>query len=146
HASIPTGEFDAIILNHVIEHVPDPITLLTDCRRVLKPGHPLVATTPNLDSAGHRRFGANWRGIEPPRHLHLFSVTSLRAAAGQAGFTCVEVWTTGARAVSIALGSFALERCGRYNMLARPTLADALRAVLFQLRATDEECVLRAIK
>ncbi len=146
HGALPAGDFDAVIMNHVIEHVPDPVTLLADCRRLLKPRGTLTATTPNIDSRGHRRFGASWMALDPPRHLHLFSVNSLRAVTRKAGFMQVQVWTTGARAVGIGLRSLAIPRDGRYNLRVRPRLADALRAVLFQLRATDEECVLKAIK
>jgi SAM-dependent methyltransferase len=144
--ALPESSYDAVVMNHVIEHVPDPVALLGECRRLLKPGGAFVATTPNLDSHGHRRFGETWVALDPPRHLHLFTPGSLQAVAGRAGFAHAEVWTTGARAVSIALGSLALQRQGRYDMLARPGLADSLRAVLFQLRATDEECVLKATK
>jgi len=41
---------------------------------------------PNLDSRGHRIFGANWRGLEPPRHLVLFTAASLTSALSRAGF------------------------------------------------------------
>src|SRR5206468_7617752 len=99
HATIPAGEFDAVIMNHVLEHLIDPVRSLVECRSVLKPGAALVATTPNLDSRGHRRFGVSWVALDPPRHLHLFTLASLRAAAHKAGFERVEVWATGARAV-----------------------------------------------
>jgi SAM-dependent methyltransferase len=144
--ALPESTYDAVVMNHVLEHVTDPVALLGECRRLLRPGGTFVATTPNLDSHGHRRFGADWRGLEPPRHLHLFTPASLTTVANRAGFNQLKVWVTGTRAVSIALGSLAFQRHGRYDMLARSGLADAFRAVLFQLRATDEECVLKATK
>jgi len=70
--------YDAIIMNHVIEHVHDPVGLLKECRRLLKPGGLLVAITPNVKSRGHRVFGSCWRDLDPPRHLRLFSVNTLR--------------------------------------------------------------------
>ena len=84
-AAFADDTFDAIVLSHVIEHVHDPIALLRECGRVLRPGGMLVVMTPNLTSVGHRRFGADWRGLEPPRHLHVFSVRSLDACAKAAG-------------------------------------------------------------
>lgn len=93
-AAFPDDTFDAIVLSHVIEHVHDPVALLRECGRVLRPGGVLVLMTPNLRSVGHRRFGADWRGLEPPRHLHVFSVSSLAACVRAVGLTVSEVRTS----------------------------------------------------
>ncbi|HTE62607.1 MAG TPA: methyltransferase domain-containing protein, partial [Solirubrobacteraceae bacterium] len=82
----PDGCFDAVYLSHVVEHVLDPVALLRECCRVLAPGGRLVAITPNVESRGHGVFGADWFGLDPPRHLVLFSPAALRAAATAAGF------------------------------------------------------------
>lgn len=78
--------FDAVTLHHVIEHVPDPVATLRECHRVLRFGGRLVVATPNAHSLSHRMFRADWRGLEPPRHLHLFTGGSLRRALEAAGF------------------------------------------------------------
>ena len=80
------GVFDAVMLNNVIEHVPDPRATFAECARLLRGGGRLVMITPNLDALGHRVFGPDWRGLEPPRHLHLFTARALRAFARRAGF------------------------------------------------------------
>lgn len=87
----PSGSFDAIILYHVIEHVPDPIATLRECARLLKSGGTLVIGTPNGASLGHRFFKQDWRGLEPPRHLHIFSPQSLQRALNVAGFEDVQI-------------------------------------------------------
>jgi 2-polyprenyl-3-methyl-5-hydroxy-6-metoxy-1,4-benzoquinol methylase len=87
---LPGGRFDAIVARHLIEHVPNPSSLLRECRRLLAPGGLLVLITPNARSWGHRLYRVDWRGLEPPRHLHIFSRTSLRAACIQAGFSHVD--------------------------------------------------------
>jgi 2-polyprenyl-3-methyl-5-hydroxy-6-metoxy-1,4-benzoquinol methylase len=84
-SALPSASVDAITLSHVIEHVPDPVALLCECSRVLRPGGRLIAETPNIESFGHRKFGTNWRGLEVPRHLFLFSRKALRACAQKAG-------------------------------------------------------------
>ncbi len=79
-----------ITLNHVIEHVDDPIALLRRCFELLAPGGRLWLETPNLRSFGHQVFGAAWRGLEPPRHLVLFDRRSLSFALARAGFSDIE--------------------------------------------------------
>jgi 2-polyprenyl-3-methyl-5-hydroxy-6-metoxy-1,4-benzoquinol methylase len=87
----PDASFDAVTLNHVIEHVPDPVATLRECGRILKPGGKLVVVTPNGASLGHRFFKQDWRGLETPRHLHIFSPASMERALGLAGFREVSI-------------------------------------------------------
>ena len=93
-AGLPGGHFDAITMNHVIEHVPDPIGTLRECHRVLRPGGRLVVATPNISSLGRRLFDDAWVLWDPPRHLHLFSQSALRACAELAGLEISELRTT----------------------------------------------------
>jgi 2-polyprenyl-3-methyl-5-hydroxy-6-metoxy-1,4-benzoquinol methylase len=83
--------FDAITLNHVVEHLPDPIGTLRECLRILRPGGKIVIFTPNGSSLSHCIYDQFWRGLEPPRHLHIFSLDSLRRALQSAGFLEVSV-------------------------------------------------------
>lgn len=82
--------FDAITLSHSIEHMHDPAGELRRCRAFLKPGGMLWVATPNAAAAGHRRYGRAWAPLDPPRHLVLFTPSSLAAAFQRAGFTSVE--------------------------------------------------------
>lgn len=92
-AEYPESAFDAIILSHVIEHVENPVGLLSECRRILKPGGQLVIATPNANALGHRWFGRAWLGLEPPRHLVVFTPRALTEAARAAGFEAPSVET-----------------------------------------------------
>ncbi len=83
------GEFDAVVSNHVIEHLPYLKKLFDEAKRVLKPGGKLVALTPNAASAGHKLFGKHWRGLEVPRHLQVFTVSALKSLAQRHGFDIV---------------------------------------------------------
>jgi 2-polyprenyl-3-methyl-5-hydroxy-6-metoxy-1,4-benzoquinol methylase len=80
------GRFDVITLSHVIEHVPNPVEVLSTANRLLKPGGRLWLATPNIDSLGLRCFGRHWRGLEAPRHLVLFGINSMRLALARSGF------------------------------------------------------------
>jgi 2-polyprenyl-3-methyl-5-hydroxy-6-metoxy-1,4-benzoquinol methylase len=152
-ANYPSACFDAVTMNHVIEHVHDPIALLQECHRVLKPGGQLVVVTPNVRSFGHMRFGRDWRGLEPPRHLHLFCRSTLKNIANKAGFRTVETWTTPANAEVIALESFAIQFDGQHIMGSLPSLSREVISEWFQWRAlayyrkdpgSGEEVILKA--
>ncbi len=84
--SLPDGHCDAVSLNHVIEHLHDPLGTLRICHRILKPGGRIFIATPNFTAGGHRLFGANWFPLDPPRHLVLFTPDSLKLALREAGF------------------------------------------------------------
>ena len=85
-AALPAEHFDGITLNHVIEHLHDPIAALREGLRVLKPGGTISISTPNLQSRGYQLFGADWVGLDPPRHLVVFTPNSLRLALVSCGF------------------------------------------------------------
>jgi 2-polyprenyl-3-methyl-5-hydroxy-6-metoxy-1,4-benzoquinol methylase len=84
--SLPEAHFDAITMVHVIEHLHDPMDTLRLCWKLLKPGGRITIATPNLGSCGHRHFTSNWRDLDPPRHLVLFTENSLRHALEACGF------------------------------------------------------------
>src|SRR5262249_14249516 len=86
--------FEAVHSAHVIEHVFDPLSLLRECYRILKPGGTLIVLTPNIASLGHKNFGYAWLNLDPPRHLVLFSVKTLGQAAKLAGFNIQRLDTT----------------------------------------------------
>lgn len=88
------NHFDAVVMSHLIEHVYDPLRLLQESRRILKPGGHIVIITPNSDSFGHKWFQQYWRGLEPPRHLHIFSCMSLGILAKKAGFKHLKLSST----------------------------------------------------
>jgi 2-polyprenyl-3-methyl-5-hydroxy-6-metoxy-1,4-benzoquinol methylase len=81
------GKFDAITMNHVIEHVHDPVEVLSACHKLLAPGGRLWMATPHADALGRRRFGPHWVELDSPRHLIVFSRRSLELALRRAGFT-----------------------------------------------------------
>lgn len=109
--------FDAIVMNHVIEHVHDPVEHLSECRRLLKPNGTIIVVTPNSRSLGHRLFKSNWRGLEPPRHVMVHSLNSIRRAAFIAGFYEQGTWTTMVNANNIAF--FSLEFCLKKKAIIR---------------------------
>lgn len=66
--------FDCIICGHVLEHVYQPIELLTSLSNALKPGGLLILSLPNARSSVKEDFGKHWRGLEAPRHIAIPSL------------------------------------------------------------------------
>lgn len=86
---VADNTYDAVTMSHVIEHIHDPIAALKEVYRILKPGGMLWVSTPNAAGASHRAFGRHSRGLEPPRHLVIFSFQALLRTFSEAGFVSV---------------------------------------------------------
>lgn len=83
-------KFDVITMNHVIEHVYNPIRDLSIAYELLNPGGCLIIETPNIDSIGHKEFARNWMDLDPPRHLILHNWKSLEVILYKSGFRHIE--------------------------------------------------------
>lgn len=69
----------AVVLDNVIEHVADPVGLLSCCSAALRPGGVLVVIVPNRHDA--RQLVPRWRDARhwiPPEHINYFTARSLR--------------------------------------------------------------------
>jgi len=97
----PGDAYDVLAMSQVLEHVHDPLALLGECFRVLRPGGQLVLTTPNALGLAHRIYGRHWRGLEPPRHLHIFTPAALERCARSAGFHTQRLSTLSAESAGI---------------------------------------------
>lgn len=141
--------FHAIFSAHVMEHVPQPIELMTEGFRILKPGGLFVAVTPNGNSVLHSLFKNDWRGLEPPRHLHIFTKESLLSAAKQAGFNKAKVITSNFSAAGVFSASAQLKTNSENSSQLR-LVSNLARLILTFLRHfypfSGEELILIAEK
>ena len=135
-AGFPDQFFDAITMNHVIEHIYDPTEVLRECRRILKPYGRLVVVTPNAKSLLHARFKQDWAGLDPPRHLHLFSAASLTDLIRRSGCEEPVVWTTSANARHFALHSIRIGASYDLRISSRPSVKQELRTRRTQIQST----------
>ncbi|UCG79032.1 MAG: class I SAM-dependent methyltransferase [Nitrospirota bacterium] len=149
------SEYDAVVLNHVIEHVHDPVDLLRECHRLLKLGGRLVVVTPNINSFGANIYRVHWFGLDPPRHLYLFSMETLKKVAVKAGFGNPRIWTTAVKAETFARGSMIINEGMSLKGSNSSSIYRFIAPMIFQIKAkilhmfspgSGEECVLEAIK
>ena len=74
-ASLPPSR--AVVMWHVIEHVPDPWALIAAVARNLEPGGVLALATPSPDALQYRLFGDRWVHLDAPRHVTLIPLDAL---------------------------------------------------------------------
>ena len=77
--------FDIITMNHVIEYVDDPEGNVQVIKSLLKNNGILIIGTPDFDSGCARRFGNNYRLLDPG-HIRLFSNDSMHRFLRDNGF------------------------------------------------------------
>lgn len=83
-------KFDFIVMNHSIEHVKDPLRVLHKLRKLVKNGSVVLIRTPVADSYAFRKYRENWNGLDPSRHLVIFTRKSMRIAARKEHFDVVK--------------------------------------------------------
>ena len=80
-----SDRFDVVRMNHVLEHLYDPVeTLRRLMPRITEQGR-LHAAVPNPAGLSARVFGTYWRGLEP-RHIFLYPPAYLHRMLMQVGF------------------------------------------------------------
>jgi 2-polyprenyl-3-methyl-5-hydroxy-6-metoxy-1,4-benzoquinol methylase len=93
HPQIPPNSFDAIIMEHALEHVPDPLAVLRAARDVLRPGGTLLVHVPNFNAWEVHRCGEFAIQVDLPRHLLHFEPATLVKMLEAAGFAQVKTET-----------------------------------------------------
>ena len=79
------GRFDVVAFNKVLEHVPDPVTMLARAARIhLAPGGFVYVEVPDGPAAAAEGFGREEFFIE---HHRAFSAASLAQLAGRTGLS-----------------------------------------------------------
>jgi SAM-dependent methyltransferase len=99
-AGYADGQFDAITLFEVIEHLQHPQDLLKECRRILRPGGILLVGTGNVASWSMAALGARWEYLHVAKHgghVSFFTPHSMEVLAQRNGFSVAALRTRGVR-------------------------------------------------
>jgi len=86
-------QFDLVVLNQVIEHMPDPALTLDRLRSRLRPGGRIVLVFPNVESFWRKLSGDRWINWHIPYHLHHFSRSGFGCMAARLGYEVRSVRT-----------------------------------------------------
>lgn len=82
------ASFDVITMTDVIEHVADPVGLMREVSRVLRPGGLLFIITPDTDSWSHRLLGGQWFQYKY-EHVTYWNRATLERLLAPFGFSIV---------------------------------------------------------
>lgn len=90
---LPAGCFDAVIFQHSLEHVAEPLADLRRAAGLLRPGGRVYVTLPNFACWQRRRLRSRWFNLDLPRHRVHFVPGALALALARSGFEDVDVET-----------------------------------------------------
>lgn len=85
-SQFPDNSFNVVTLWDVLEHTFDPLAIMCEIKRILKPNGLVAFSIPDPASDWAKRFGSAWIGYDSPRHLYLFHGESLDLLLAQSGF------------------------------------------------------------
>ena len=92
--------FDAVTLFEVIEHLKQPLGLLQECHRILKPGGIMLIGTGNAASWTAATMGSRWEYLHIDGHgghVSFFNPASMALLAQRAGFVLERIETRNVR-------------------------------------------------
>lgn len=94
--ALPDHAFNAVVMLHVIEHMPDPSANLREIHRILAPGGVLAVETPRFDSLLFKLLGRRERSLcNCNGHIYFFTVPTLRGLLERNGFSVFRVELVG---------------------------------------------------
>ena len=103
-----SDKFDVVTMNHVLEHLPDPIKTLKKVSEIIAKEGILIINGPNLNSFDRIWHGRKWRGYTDRTHLYFFTPKTYRMIIEEAGFSVQRIifsyWDPISHLLEIKLG------------------------------------------
>ena len=84
-------KFDLIILNHVFEHMENPLEAMAQIKNILAYNGKILLRIPVFDTYAWRRYGVNWVQIDAPRHLFIYSTKSMKLICDLFGLNIMHI-------------------------------------------------------
>ncbi|MET1415042.1 class I SAM-dependent methyltransferase [Roseibium sp. HPY-6] len=134
---------DAVFAFHVLEHLPDPLSSLSDLKAILKPGGIAVFEVPHASDIllSHLRSAAFKDFTLWSQHLVLHTRESLRRLLNAGGFSDIVIEGVQRYPLSNHLNWLSQEKPGGHksvlSALDTPELKSAYEAALRKIDATD---------
>lgn len=88
-ASLPKNYFDLVIMNHVLEHVKDPVMIMKKIYSLLKKGGLVYIDVPNAGGVSSKVLGDHWPYKLPEEHLQQFTRQNLSEVFKKANFEVI---------------------------------------------------------
>lgn len=82
--------YDIILLNHTFEHVPNPLEVLIEVSKRLRPTGYAVIGIPMI-GAPWEKYKTSWTGVHAPHHIFLHTMKSMDIIINQTDFTIKKV-------------------------------------------------------
>jgi 2-polyprenyl-3-methyl-5-hydroxy-6-metoxy-1,4-benzoquinol methylase len=133
-AGLPAGRYPVVVCADVLEHIVDPVAVLTQLRATATKDATFIISLPNVAHIAARllllagRFPQMERGIFDRTHLHFYTRATAEAMLGDAGLQVVrarptpvpieQIWPAGARPALLR----ALMLAQRAGLLLAPAL------------------------
>jgi len=81
--------FDEVILWHVLEHIENPIAMIQEAARIIRPGGIVALAVPNFGSFQAKLFQSAWFHLDLPRHTYHFDPNTLSQCLNRSGFKLI---------------------------------------------------------
>ncbi len=90
-AKFESDSFDVVFSSHVMEHIGQPLTLLREMARVLRPGGIHVTVVPTQFASPSWRLARRFIGDPPPIHASFYTAETYTAFLKQVGLKVVRL-------------------------------------------------------